>query len=135
MPEEKLKYLEFLQSVISRMAANSFLTKAWSVTLGTAVLGFSVKESSWALSLIAAVPIVSFWLLDAYYLGLEKLFRDLWNDATKAEQANFNMNPGLLTWQRWSEAALRPAVWLVHLPVFIVSILAAFILLAAHPNK
>lgn len=135
MPEEKLKYLEFLQSVISRMASNSFLTKAWSVTLGTAVLSFSVKESSWALAFIAAVSIVLFWLLDAYYLGLEWLFRGLWNDAIKAEQANFNMNPGALTWQLWCEAAIRPAVWLVHLPVFIVSILAAFILLPGHPTK
>jgi hypothetical protein len=135
MSEEKLKYLEFLQSVISRMASNSFLTKAWSVTLGTAVLGFSVKESSWALALIATVPIVSFWLLDAYYLGLERLFRGLWNDAIKVEQADFNMNPGVFTWQIWHEAAVRPAVWLVHLPVFIVSILAAFVLFAAHPAK
>lgn len=135
MPEEKLKYLEFLQSVISRMASNSFLTKGWSLTLGTGVLGFSVKESSWALALIAAVPIVSFWLLDAYFLGLETLFRGLWDDAIKAEQPNFNMNPGVLKWQKWCEAAVRPAVWLVHLPVFIVSMLAAFILLAAHPIK
>ena len=33
--EEKLKHLEFIQSVISRMSANSFFLKGWGVTLAT----------------------------------------------------------------------------------------------------
>src|SRR6266436_8960138 len=76
MPEDRLKYLEFIQAAISRMAANSFLIKGWSVTLGTAVLGFSLKENNWAMALVALIPASSFWALDAYYLGLERLFRD-----------------------------------------------------------
>jgi hypothetical protein len=77
MAEEKLKYLEFLQAAITRMGSNSFLVKGWSVTLGTAVLGF-------------------FWILDAYYRALEKLFRDLWERAVASEKVTFNMRPGTL---------------------------------------
>src|SRR6266404_6186943 len=96
MADEKLKYLEFLQAAISRMASNSFLIKGWSVTLGTAVLGFSVKENNWGMALVALIPTASFWALDAYYLSLEKLFRDLWQKAVDYAGATFDMNPGYL---------------------------------------
>jgi len=125
MAEDRLKYLDFLQSTISRMASNSFLVKGWSVALGTAVLGFSVKESSWALALIAAIPVASFWTLDAYYLGLERRFRQLWEDAVGDKVDLFNMNPGVLDPELWIEAAWRPAVWLVHLPIFVASLLVS----------
>ena len=135
MQDDKLKYLEFLQSVISRMASNSFLIKGWSVALGTALLGFSVKESNWALALIAALPAVSFWLLDAYYLGLEVMFRRLWMTAVADADAKFDMNPGALGVKNWCEAALRPAVWLVHVPVIVVSLFAALVLFLVHSAK
>ncbi|HWM26259.1 MAG TPA: hypothetical protein VNP98_15700 [Chthoniobacterales bacterium] len=126
--DDKLKYLEFLQAAISRMASNSFLIKGWSVTLGTAVLGFSVKENNWAMALVALIPTGSFWALDAYYLGLERLFRDLWRKAVDNMGATFDMNPGFLCGEQWGEAARRPAVLLVHLPITIASVLAAAVI-------
>ena len=135
MPDDELKYLEFLQAAISRMASNSFVVKAWSVALGTAVLGFSVKESNRTLALVAVLPVICFWLLDAYYLALEKSFRDLWEKAVAGTAEKFNMKvrrPGPKAW--WG-AAWRPAVWLVHLPVFISSLLAALILFLVHTPK
>jgi hypothetical protein len=135
MQDDKLKYLEFLQAVISRMASNPFLIKGWSVGLTTAVLGFSVKESNWALALIAVVSAASFWLLDAYNLGLERLFRRLWVTAVADAQAKFDMSPSALGVKNWCEAAWRPAVWLVHLPVIVVSLLAALVLFLVHSTK
>lgn len=128
MPDDKIKHLEFIQAAISRMASNSFLVKGWSVALGTAVLGFSVKEGNWGMALVALVPAGSFWALDAYYLGLEKLFRDLWNQATANTLALFDMNPGQLCGDQWAKAARRPAVLLVHLPIIVAAILAAVVL-------
>jgi hypothetical protein len=128
MPEDRLKYLEFVQAAISRMAANSFLIKGWSVTLGTAVLGFSVKENNWAMALVALIPAGSFWALDAYYLALEKSFRDLWKRAIEGAVSTFDMNPGSFSGDRWREAACRPAVLLVHLPIIIASLLAAAVI-------
>src|SRR5271165_3776496 len=125
MAEEKLKYLEFLQAAITRMGSNSFLVKGWSVTLGTAVLGFSVKESNWAMALIAVFPAGVFWALDAYYLALEKLFRDLWEKAVANDGATFNMRPSSLSCVHWIAAAKRPTVWLVHCPIILISALAS----------
>jgi hypothetical protein len=113
----------------------SSAVKAWSVTLGTAVLGFSVKESNWALALVTVLPVICFWFLDAYYLALEKSFRDLWETAVACATAKFKMKvdePGLDAW--WG-AAWQPAVWLVHLRVFISSLLAALILFLVHTPK
>ena len=128
MPDDKTKHLEFIQGAITRMASNSFLVKGWSVALGTAVLGFSVKEGNWAMALVALIPAGSFWALDAYYLGLEGLFRDLWNRAIANTLTLFDMNPGQLCGEQWRKAAGRPAVVLVHLPVIVAAILAAGVL-------
>jgi len=135
MADDKLKYLEFVQSAISRMASNSFLIKGWSVALSTAVLGFSVKESNWALALIAAAPAAAYWMLDAYYLGLERLFRHLWGTAVADAEAKFNMDPGQLSLKDWFKAAWSPAVWLVHLPVIVTSLFTARMLFLLHPAK
>lgn len=128
MSDAKLKHLEFLQAAISRMAANSFVIKGWSVTLGTAVLGFSVKESNWAMALLAIVPTGSFWALDAYYLALERSFRELWKRSLPEASPSFDMNPGAVCSEQWSFAARRPAVLLVHLPIILASLLAAAVI-------
>jgi hypothetical protein len=128
MSDAKLKHLEFLQAAISRMAANSFVIKGWSVALGTAVLGFSVKESNWAMALLAIVPAGSFWALDAYYLALERLFRELWKRSLPETDPSFNMSPGSVCSEQWSKAARASAVLLVHLPIILASILAASVI-------
>ena len=35
MNENKLKHLEFIQNIITRMNSNSFVIKGWSITLVT----------------------------------------------------------------------------------------------------
>ncbi len=78
--EKKLKHLEMIQAVISRMAGNSFLLKGWSVTLAAAVIALAANKDSHALlTLIALLPVVMFWLLDGYYLHQERLFRKLYD--------------------------------------------------------
>lgn len=78
--EKKLKHLEMIQAVISRMAGNSFLLKGWSVTLAAAVIALAAnKESHALLTLIALLPVLMFWLLDGYYLHQERLFRKLYD--------------------------------------------------------
>ncbi len=78
--EKKLKHLEMIQAVISRMAGNSFLLKGWSVTLAAAVIALAAnKESHALLTLIALLPVVMFWVLDGYYLHQERLFRKLYD--------------------------------------------------------
>lgn len=76
--ENRVAHLGFIQEVIKRMASNSFLIKGWSVTLVSAIFALSAKEPNSNIILIAYFPAIMFWLLDAYYLHQERLFRKLY---------------------------------------------------------
>ena len=43
--EMKLKHLEFIQGIITRMANNSFMLKGWAVTLVAGIFALSSKDS------------------------------------------------------------------------------------------
>lgn len=73
-------HLNILQSVIQRMASNSASSKAWCITLVSAILVVVATKDKPQYSLIAIIPIGLFFVLDAYYLGLEKRFRQSYNE-------------------------------------------------------
>lgn len=88
----KIKHLEFIQSVIDRQARNSFLLKGWAITLVVATLAF--KEADFAKTLLIYFLIFMFWFLDSYYLWQEKKFRCLYNHVRKLPEGkiDFDMN-------------------------------------------
>jgi hypothetical protein len=73
-------HLGILQNVIQRMAANSSASKAWCVTLVSAVLVIVADKGVPDYAYIALLPALIFAALDAYYLALEKAFRNSYND-------------------------------------------------------
>ncbi|MFH1741796.1 MAG: hypothetical protein ABIH23_22560 [bacterium] len=72
-------HLGIIQSVIQRMASNSASAKAWCITLVSAVLVVLADKNKADYVWIAVIPIVLFLVLDAYYLALEKGFRNSYN--------------------------------------------------------
>lgn len=122
------KHLEFLQAVITRMAANSFLAKGWSIAFTTALLGLAVKEGGPYFALIGLLPVLVFAIVDAYYLALEKCFRDRFTVAAQTyvdgNSPDFVMAPDFNR-TRFYWAIGRPPVYLVHGPLA-VALLAAF---------
>ena len=70
-----LKEIDLVQAVVTRMANTSFLIKGWSVTMMTFI--FATKSEPKALPLVF-VPILLFWVLDAYFLQQERLYRKLY---------------------------------------------------------
>ncbi len=73
------KHLEIMQAAITRMAENSRYCKVWCVTLVAATLVLVARTGEPRHSLIALVPTLLFLVLDAYYLALERAFRDSYN--------------------------------------------------------
>lgn len=120
--DDKRKHLDLLQGAITRMASNSFLLKGWSVTLATAIVGLSLKQETPRLALLALLPILAFWGLDAYYLGFERRFRDLYSKAVVAAATDFGMTPARLGLSGWLDAAFSPAVSGLHLPLALVAL-------------
>lgn len=76
--DDKRKYLDFLQGVITRMNGNSFLIKGWAITLITALFALAAKDARYDFVYIGAIAVPIFWGLDAYYLSLEKRYRDVY---------------------------------------------------------
>ena len=93
--ENKFKHMDYIQSAISRMASNSFYLKGWDITIISAIVALSFKESNWRLYACALILNIVFWFLDAYYLRQEKLFRELYSKVSKISDDNlvdFSMN-------------------------------------------
>ena len=85
MHEHEIKHLEFIQSAITRMGANSFQMKGWAVTIFSAFLALfaASEEKQIAYLFVAVFPLLLFWFLDAYYLQLERKFRGIYDDVAK----------------------------------------------------
>lgn len=77
--DSKAFHLGLVQGIINRMAGNSFLLKGWSVTLTAAILTLTPDALNKHYSVVIYLPIILFWLLDAYYFYNEKLFRNLYD--------------------------------------------------------
>jgi hypothetical protein len=131
MSDDGRKYLDFLQSVISRLAGNSFTLKGWSVGLASLIIGLTAKDAQPTLAWLALIPIGAFWILDGYYLALERKFRAKYKAAVAALRAAakgadppelYDMKVGQPTLQDFQESAGRPAVVMVHLPLALIAI-------------
>lgn len=100
--DKKIKHLEFIQNVITRMNTNSFQIKGWMITIVSALLAlFASGEKKEVLYLfVAIVPTLIFWFLDAYYLRQERKFRGLYDEVRtlsksenqKEDITDFSMN-------------------------------------------
>jgi len=90
----KQKHLEFLQAAISRMAANLFLLKGWSITLIIALFALSAKDANKLYIILAYYPLLVFWVLDGYFLALERRFRALYDHVRilSEDQIDFSMD-------------------------------------------
>lgn len=73
-------HLTIAQSVIQRMATNSASCKAWCITLVSAIMVVIADRGKPEFALIALIPTILFLALDVYYLALEKMFRQSYND-------------------------------------------------------
>ena len=72
-------HLEIMQGVIQRMAENSRSCKVWCVTLVSAILVLVARTGSADHAAIALGPILLFFVLDGYYLWLERGFSNSYN--------------------------------------------------------
>lgn len=92
--EFMLKEIDLIQDIIKRMASNSFMIKGWTVTLVVATLILNGQKLH---LLLAYIPLIVFWFLDAYFLRLERMYRKLYDWVVKnrlnSDDHLFNLNP------------------------------------------
>lgn len=72
-------HLGILQGIVLRMATNSTSCKTWCITIVSAILVIVADKGKPDSAWIALFPAILFAGLDAYYLALEKGFRNSYN--------------------------------------------------------
>jgi len=119
-----------IQSIISRMANNSFLVRGWSITLIAALFALSAKESELFFIYLAYFPAISFWILDSYYLNQERLFRDLYNKVRllSNDQIDFSMDTSIFNKSSWYDILFSKTILIFH-GVILVSIIVFMLIL------
>jgi len=94
MDREKLmlKEIDLVQDVIKRMALNSLMVKFWTVAF--VITALFLKSKFTTLGVLMTILIL--WLLDAFFLRLERLFRRLYNwiveNRLKTDEYLFNLD-------------------------------------------
>lgn len=130
--EKKLKHLDMIQSVITRMAGNSFYVKGWCVTVVAAILGLASKDSNKKFIAVVYYPIIMFWIIDGYFLFQEKLFRRLFNDVRKVDEENIDFLMDTQPYKgkkiSWLRAMFSHTLLIFYGIMFVATLIAMLIL-------
>lgn len=98
--EEKLhKEIDLIQDCIKRMANNSFLLKGWAISLIGIIVALADKEiNKIFLGVVTLIIAIIFWILDAYFLRIERMYRKMYDWVINEriagrESCLYNLNP------------------------------------------
>lgn len=129
--EKKFKHMEMVQNIINRMSSNSFFIKGWCVTLVSALFVLSSKDANIAFIFVAFFPVLMFWILDAYFLRQERLFRKLYEKIRNTDEnaIDFSMDttPFIPITSSWLRAVFSQTLFLFYGAVFVAVLLVSFI--------
>jgi hypothetical protein len=132
----RMKHLELIQDVVSRLGNDGFLIKGWCLTLAAALFGFSFQTRNGWLAMLALFTTLVFWELDAYFLRCERLFRLLY---AKVSERDPSVPPFFMAAtsddfvqraekdvKRWRVVS-RPALWQFYAAMAAVAVVIALI--------
>lgn len=91
--QDKISHLQMIQSIVDRMGKNSFSLKGWAVGVMVAIYAFAGQNYNKAV-IVTLIPLIIFWILDSYYLMLERKYRRLYDEVRLKEnnKIDFDMN-------------------------------------------
>lgn len=128
--ESKLKHLEFVQGVISRMGNNSFLLKGWSIILVSGLFALAATGSNLMFVYLAYFPAIAFFILDGYFLWQERLFRRLYDHVRMLDvkDIDFSMDTSLFApAESWLSAIFSRTLLIFHGTIIITIIIVMVI--------
>jgi hypothetical protein len=134
MNESKLKHLEFIQSVITRLSTNSFLIKGWSVSLVVAIFALAAKDANIKYAIVAYIPVLAFWALDGFFLSQEKQYRELFATVARKDNADIDFSMNASSFAEGDRTWLRCVVSKTLFPFHGALLLAVCIVMFAIPN-
>jgi energy-converting hydrogenase Eha subunit H len=132
MDDKWIKHLEFIQSNITRMNTNSFQIKGLLFAIIPAILAIYSTTQKNLFIFIALLISIILWLVDSYYMQLERKFRGIYesvviiiNNGTPTDLPDikpFEMPLEKLTNKKYSYFRLVFAkkMFLIHIPVMLL---------------
>ncbi|MBA7568441.1 hypothetical protein ES708_10162 [subsurface metagenome] len=121
------KHLEFIQNMVTRLNTNSFQIKGLAITIVAALLAVYASTLKLDFILIAILPTIIFWFLDAYYLQQERKFRGLYKDVAGVsdnpkEIKPFEMRPDLYIGNEYNYFCVFRSItiWPIYFPIIII---------------
>lgn len=126
--ENKRKHLEFITGAINRMASNLFFLRGWTITLISAFSALFIKDENFKYIFIIYFLIVTFWILDGYFLSQERLFRALYNHVRKLDEKEIDFSMNTNEYKKdcrnsWLFSMGSPTLTIFYLPLVIVMLL------------
>lgn len=113
-----LAHLSMIQGVISRMADNSFKIKGLAITVAGALWALNTHEMPTFLSVLVTTM---FWALDAYYLHLEREFRNCYEKVRTNRKTLTDFKISLVKGKKCTSTFCMMFTWSV-LPLYLVII-------------
>lgn len=130
-------YISLLQENITRMASNCTSCKTWLITIVSALCALQLANDAFKGYLwIALIPTILFFVLDAYYLGQEKRFRDIEASFVERIKSGVDVMPELYTFRQGGEQTCRyfwkgvlsPSTWVMYTTVVAIIVLIISVL-------
>ena len=128
--ESRIRYLEAIQRVIDRLSNTSFILKGWAVSLVAGLMALAASGANQGYVMVTYIPIVVFWLLDAYFLMMERQYRKLFeeNMDLSLEVRYFALKRKKATFPMFAEAALSITMLLTYAPLIGATLIEMFVL-------
>lgn len=107
MNEKKLKHLEFVQGIITRMGGNLFYLRGWVITLIAGILVFLTQKNIGLFPFIFLIlVIVIFWGYDAYFLAIERKYRLLYEKIRKLNEDDIDFSMSVAEFNSLRETSM-----------------------------
>jgi len=129
MADNKLKHLEFIQNIITRMNSNSFMLKAWTISLVSALFALAANDANMNYVLVSYIAIPVFWILDGFYISQERQYRDLYSDVAKKGQNEIDFSLDATDYNKGRNNWVSGIISKTLIPFYGISIVATLIVM------
>lgn len=129
MDNHKIKHLEFIQNVITRMNSNSFLIKGWSITLVSALFALAAKDANENYVLVAYLVIPVSWVIDGFFISTERKFRDLYNDVAAKQEINIDFSMDITPYKGGQNSWICGILSKTLIPFYLITIATILIII------
>jgi len=114
------------------MAGNSFLIKGWAITLVAALFALSSKDANKNYIIISFLPVVIFWILDAYFLSRERSFRRLYDQVRNLDENKIDFSLDISQFKErknnWFWSMFSHTILFFYTSLIVVMLIIAYII-------